>query len=527
MPSIDILLGLLVAMVILVTLARRIGVAYPILLVIGGLALGFVPGLPRITLQPDLVLLFFLPPLLYWEALNIPLRDMRLKARPIILLAVGLVLATMCVVAVVAHMAIAGLTWPVAFVLGAIVAPTDEVAASAIAERLALPRRLVTLLEGESLINDASALVAYTVAVAAVVSGRFSLSGATMKFVWAVVGSVAVGLAVGWGIIWIRRRLNDPPVENTISLLSGYAAYLPAEWLGVSGVLSVVTMGIYLGRQGTRIVSSRTRLQAQEVWQVVVFLLNGLIFILVGLELHSILAALSLRSWPTLIWYAALVSLTVILVRIAWVFPTMYLPRALSRHERERYPSLPWQYPTIISWAGMRGGVSLAAALALPYSVSRAHVPFPQRDLVIFLTFCVILATLLLQGLSLPVLIRRLGLSEDGTPRREEAKAQLTAARAALARLDELAKRSQAPPEVVAHLRAHYEERSRLHMGRYRGEENEDDETYAVAFRRLQSALLQVEREAIIGLRDRGVINDEAMRTVQRSIDLEAVQMEA
>lgn len=525
MPDIEIVVGLLVAVIVLVTAARQIGVAYPILLVIGGLALGFVPGLPHVQLAPNLVLLFFLPPLLYWQALNAPFRDLRANARPVSLLAVGLVLTTMVVVAVVAHRVVAGLSWPAAFVLGAIVAPTDEVAAGAIAERLRLPRRLVTVIQAESLLNDASALVAYNMAVLAVLSGSFSLFMAGTRFVWAVAGGVAVGLAMGWAIARLRRRLYDPPVENTISLLSGFAAYIPAEALGASGVLAVVTTGLYLGRQGPRFVSSRTRLQAQEMWQVVVFLLNGLIFILVGLQLHDILGAVAAHPPGTLVLYALAVSATVILVRIAWVFPGAYLPRALFRRVYRRDPFPPWQPSAVVAWAGMRGGVSLAAALAIPRYVN-AGTPFPDRELIVFLTFGVILATLVLQGLSLPVLIRRLGLTDDGAAAREETKAALVAAKAALQHLERVAADHAAPDEIIADLRAHYEDRTRLYGGRYRGDGRASDEEYAHAYKRIQRELVAVERRAIVGLRDRGVIDDDALRRVQRSLDLEEVRLE-
>jgi monovalent cation/hydrogen antiporter len=522
--QLEVILGLLVAIVVLVTVARRLNIAYPILLVVGGLALGFVPGLPTITLPPELVLLFFLPPLLYWEALNAPYRDLRANLRSIALLSVGLVLATMLVVAAVAHAAIGGLSWATAFMLGAIVAPTDAVAVEVIAERLRLPRRLVTVLEGESLANDATALVAYVVAVNAVASGDFSLGMAAVRFVLAACGGIAIGLAAGWAIGWVRRHLDDPLVENTISLLSGFAAYVPAQAVGASGVLAVVAAGLYLGRQAPRYIQARTRRQAEEVWQVVVFLLNCLIFLLVGLQLHPILAAISHISPATLIWYAVLISLAVIVVRLAWVFPGAYLSR-LPRMVRRGDPFPPWQNVVIAGWAGMRGGVSLAAALALPVA-THTGAAFPQRALIIFLTFGVILTTLVVQGLSLPWLIRRLGVTSDGSGEREEVKAHLAAARAARDRLDALGQKEGAPGELIAHMRAHYDDRVRLYKARYHGIENAEDERYAALHRKLQRKLLLDERSAIIELRDRGVINDEAMRRVQRDLDLEELLLE-
>ncbi|HZY56774.1 MAG TPA: cation:proton antiporter, partial [Rubrobacteraceae bacterium] len=315
------ILVLLGAVAALATLAHRLGVPYPILLVLGGLVLGFVPGLPQVELKPELVFLLFLPPLLYVSALFTSWRDFRANLRPISLLAVGLVLMTTCVVAVVAHAAIEGLDWASAFVLGAIVSPTDAVAATAVAQRLGVPRRIVTVLEGESLVNDATGIVAYRIAAAAVVPGAFSLWEAGLQFVVGAVGGVAVGLAVGWVILWARRHVSeDPSVQNIISLLTPFVAYLPAEELPAyiqddlhfSGVLAVVAAGLYLGRRGPYVISPETRLQGYAVWELVTFLLNGLIFILVGLQLRGIVEGLSEYSVTNLVLYGGLISLTVI-----------------------------------------------------------------------------------------------------------------------------------------------------------------------------------------------------------------------
>ncbi len=334
------ILVLLAAVAALATLAHRLRVPYPILLVLGGLVLGFVPGLPQVELKPELVFLLFLPPLLYVSALFTSWRDFRANLRAISLLAVGLVLMTTCVVAVVAHAAIEGLDWASAFVLGAIVSPTDAVAATAVAQRLGVPRRIVTVLEGESLVNDAMGIVAYRIAAVAVVTGAFSLWEASLQFVVGAVGGVVVGLAVGWVILWARRHVSeDPSVQNIISLLTPFVAYLPAEELPAyiqeelhfSGVLAVVAAGLYLGRRGPYVISPETRLQGYAVWELVTFLLNGLIFILIGLQLRSIVEGLSEYSVTTLVLYGGLISLTVILVRFVWVFPATYVPRWASR----------------------------------------------------------------------------------------------------------------------------------------------------------------------------------------------------
>src|SRR5687767_496278 len=406
------LLGLLVAVATLLVVAPALRVPYPILLVLGGIALGFIPGMPELELPPDLVLVALLPPLLYAGTFFTSLHDLRVNLRPNGLLSVGLVVATTVAVAVVAHAAFGGLGWGPAFVLGAIVSPTDPVAAAAISRRLGVPRRLVTIVEGESLINDGTALVAYRFAVVAVVTGTFSIWDAGVAFVGSVLGGIGVGLAVGWLIRQLRRRLDNPPLEITIALLSGYFAYLPAELLNVSAVLAAVTVGVYMGSHTSELTTAQTRVQGDAVWEIVVFVLNALLFLLIGLQLPVVLDRLSGESAWTLLGYGAIVSATVILVRMAWVYPSAYLPRLLSRRIRELDPYPPWTHPAFIGWAGMRGAVSLAAALALPLATDDGPA-FPHRDLILFLTMCVVLATLVGQGLTMPLVIRLLGLEAD------------------------------------------------------------------------------------------------------------------
>ena len=367
----SLVLALLLVVALLTVAARRLGIPYPILMTLGGLALGvvlgLVPGQPRVELAPELVFLLFLPPLLFGAAFFTSPRELADNARPIGLLAVGLVLATTVIVAVIVHTLAPGVPWAVAFVLGAVVSPPDAVAATSIAQRLGLPRRVVIILEGESLVNDATALVAYRLAVAAAVSGAFSLGEATLSFAVVSVGGVVIGLAAGWAITFVLARLEDPPVEVLLSLLAPFGAWLPAETLGVSGVLSVVTAGIVVGRRAPRIMSSDTRVLGSGVWQMVVFTLTGLVFILIGLQLPTILDSLSAsRSFGELASWAVVVSVTVILVRLAWVFPGTYLPRLLSARVRERERMPAPRNVLIVGWAGMRGVVSLAAALALP-----------------------------------------------------------------------------------------------------------------------------------------------------------------
>jgi len=542
LPEIEAILILLTAVAALATLANRINIPYPILLVLGGLILGFVPGLPRIALEPEVVFLLFLPPLLYVSALFTSWRDFRANLRPISLLAVGLVLMTTCVIAAVAHWAI-DLPWTSAFVLGAIVSPTDAIAATSVAQRLGVPRRIVTILEGESLINDATGIVAYRIAVGAVVVGTFSLWQAGLQFAIGAIGGIAVGLAVGWVIIWARRHVaDDPDVQNTISLLTPFTAYLlaeePSHWawgqlgfpgeFAFSGVLAVVTTGLYLGRRAPSVVSPETRLQGYAFWELVTFLLNGLIFALIGLQLEGIMERLSERtpySVPELVLYGALVSLAVILARFLWVFPATYVPRWVSRRVRQRDPSPPVRQVMVIAWTGMRGVISLAAALALPLTTAGGE-PFPGRDLILFLTFCVILATLVVQGLSLPVLIRALGLEDDGSQEREEIEGRIEVANAALARIEELLQEDWVREDTAERVRGLYNYRRSRFAARSDGADEDGLEERSAAYQRLLSELLRAQRTTLIQLRNEGRIGDEVMHRIERDLDLEETRLE-
>jgi Na+/H+ antiporter len=520
-----VLLAILAAGAGLLALAPLLQVPYPILLVLGGLVLGFVPGIPHVALRPDVVLVAILPPLLYSSAFFTSLRDLRRNVRPLSLLAVGLVFTTTVSVAAVSHAAISGLSWPVCFLLGALVAPTDAVAANAIATRLGIPRRLITLIEGESLINDATALVAYRFAVAAVLTGSFSLWHATWRFAVDVAGGIAIGLAVGFVLREIRRRLDHSPTEIAIALLSGYFAYLPAQAAGVSAVLAAVTVSVYVGWYTPELTTVQTRLQGDAVWSILTFMLNALLFGLVGLQLRPILDSLSGLSTGTLIADAAIVSGAVIGTRLLWIYPATYLPRLLSRRIREHDPYPPWQYPTLIGWAGLRGAVTLAAALALPLT-TRSGDPFPQRDLLIYLAFCVILATLVVQGLSLPLLIRLLHLEEDGSAAKEETKARIYAADAALARLEELASEDWVRDDTAERMRGLYRFRQSRFSARFDSEDDGSIEQRSQDYQRLRRELLDAERRAVVDLRRQGKINDDVMNVVQRDLDLEDARLD-
>ena len=523
--EIQIVLALLVAVVVFASVANKVGIPYPILLVIGGLALSFIPGLPEVQLDPDVVLMLFLPPLLFSAAWNTSWRDFQANIRPISLLALGLVLATTIVVAVVAHWMIPGLPWAVAFVLGAVVSPTDPVAATAIADRLGVPRRVTTIVEGESLVNDAMGLVLYGFAVAAVTTGAFSVWDAGLRFVVGVVGAIGVGLAVGWANVWLTRRLNDAPIEITLSFLTPFAAYLLAEALSVSGVLATVSAGLFISWREADIMGPNTRLQASSVWNMVIFLLNGLLFVLIGLQLRPVLDGLTGRSFGGLLFYAVLVSLTVIVVRTLWVFTGMYLSGLVGRRDGQD-PLSGWHDEAVISWSGLRGGVSLAAALALPLSIA-SGASFPQRDLIIFLTYGVLLVTLVGQGLSLPVLIRALGVKDDGLEQQEEEKGRIEAARSALERLDELSEEDWVGDSEVQRLRKFYNNALKrsavLSEDTSKSEEYED---HAAMRQRLVRKLLQAQRSTLVRMRNEGQISNTVMSRIERDLDLRELRLE-
>ena len=515
-----VLVSLLVAVVGLSAVARALNIPYPIVLVLGGVVLGLVPGLPDVRLDPKLVLLIFLPPLLYAGAFFANLRDLRANLRVISLLSIGLVLATMVVVAVIAHAFIDDLSWPACFTLGAIVAPTDPLAATEIARRLGVPRRLVSVLEGEGLVNDATALVAYKIALAAAGGAAFSLLHAGWDFLWKASGGVAVGLVVGWVIAEIRRRVEDPLIENTIGLLTAYAAYVPADRLGFSAVLAAVTAGVYVGWQAPQIASPASRLQGVGMWELLQFLLNAFLFVLVGLQLPVILSALDAYAPLTLLGYGAAVSGAVILTRLVWGHTTVYLVRALDRRESQRARRVDWRQRTVSGWAGMRGAVSLAAALALSPG-------FEQRDLLIFLTFAVILATLVIQGLTLPALIRALGVQDDGREEHEELKGRLMATKAALHRIDELEGEEWTRDDTIERMRGLYRYRKRRLAARAGiADDDEGYEDRSLAYQTLVREVLEAQRREIVRLRNEGTISNEVMHRLERELDLEDQRLE-
>lgn len=507
--------SLLAVIVLFAGLATRLHIPYAILLVLGGILLGVVPTLPDITLEPDLVLLLFLPPLIFSSAWFTSWRNFRRELIVILLLAIGLVLLTMLCVAEVVHLLIPGISWPVAFVLGAIVAPTDTVAANAILKTTGVSRRITTIIEGESLVNDATALVCYTFAIAAVTSGHFSLGQACLQFVLVSAGGILIGLIVAWPVAQLQLRLEDSLIQIAITILTPYAVYLLAEQFGASGVLAAVVAGLYLGRRAATYFSADTRLRAESFWNVLVFIFNGFIFLLVGLQLHPIIITLSASSLFTMIGYAGLISLTVILVRL--VLPFLVAPfshlflhtSTFSNAER-----------LIIGWTGMRGGISLATALAIPTTISNGS-PFPARSGLIFSAFCVILSTLLLQGLTLTPLIHWLGVDVDPTLDEEQKIAEMAIAQVAIECIN--AENKNVPQDYVQHLRAFYQAKQRFMSEEIKEEELAPWQKKRGAVGRLLRNIRRAQRAKAIELRDTGQIDDEVFRQVEYELDLEAL----
>ena len=506
--------------------ANWLGVPYPIPLVVGGLLLGLVPGIPDIQLNPNLVLLVFLPPLLYSSAFFADLRALRADARVISLSAVGLVIATAAAVAYIAHHVI-GLPWAMAFALGAIVSPTDPAAATAIMRRVGAPRRMVNILEGESLFNDATALVAYKVAVAAAVGESVSAGHTVLEFFGEAGGGIAIGLAAGWVIGEVRRRVNDVNTELTISLFSAYGAFIPAQQLGVSGVLAVVACGVYLGFRAPEISSPESRMQGDALWSAITFLLNAALFILIGLQLPVIVDGLRGRPAGEVIGYAAVVCATVIAARFVWSFVMTMLIRTIDRRPSQRARRAGWRLRFVSGWSGMRGAVSLAAALALPLH-THDGAPLPGRELIQFITFALILVTVVGQGLTLPWLIRRLGVIDDGTEEEhEELRARLVIARAALDRVAELEDEEWTRDGSIDRVRRLYEYRQRRFKIRAGKVADEDGlEEGSLLYQRMMHQIYAVQREALVELRNSRMISTEVMRRVEREIDLEESRLE-
>lgn len=504
-----ILVGLFGVSIPLIALARRANVPYPVVLVLGGLILGFIPGLPYIELDPNLVLVIFLPPLLYWEAVTAPTDVMRANAPQIWTLAIGLVLATTFVVAVAAHATIANMSWAMAFVLGAIVAPTDELASVPVLERMRMPRHVIAIVVGESLLNDASSLIFYAFAVTAAVSGIFKLNAALLAFVVAAFGGIAVGLVAGRLAVEAWRRIKDTQLQEIVAFELPYFSYLLAQRFGLSAVLATVYAGIFVNRWTPRVLTPATRLQGASTYDTLVFLINAFLFLMVGMQLHTIAHNVFLEySWQSVLWYALVVNAAVIGTRFLWTLGLEYAPFTGGASE---HANPDWRHAVIVAWSGLRGVVSLAAALAIPVAVA-GGAPLPHRHLVIFLTFSVILVTLVVGGLTLPWVVRGLEVPSDTVESdREIRRGIIGMSEAALEELERIAAEGNIDGEQVERLRRRYEHR-RDHV-----DGHTEDETYAVE---AEARLLAAERRALLDMREHGEIDNTVLRQLQRVLDV-------
>jgi monovalent cation/hydrogen antiporter len=505
-------------------LARRIDVAPAILLLLAGIALAFLPGLPPLELPPELVLLVVLPPLIYSASVAMSWREFKFNLRPIILLAVGCVIFTAFAVAAATHYLI-GLPWPVGFLLGAIVAPPDVVAPLAIARKLGMPRRILVILEGEGLANDATALILYRFAVVAIMTGMFSLPKATGTFLVIVAGEILFGAAVGWLSLRARRWACDPQVEITLSLITPYIAYWMPEHFGGSGVIATVACGLYVSWNGPLLISSATRLQGIFFWDLMIYLIEGMLFLLTGFQMRLLYEKSKAFPLHDILSATALVAVIVILARFVWVFPATYLPRWLSRKVRDRDPYPSWQTTFVVAFTGVRGAVSLAAALALPFALPSGD-PFPDRDLILFVAFGVIFITLIGLGLSLPTIVRWLGVAKDGRDEHiAEHEAEIAARREALAAalrsLDAMTDDRELSDDVVKLLRARHE----IRASQLPDSLDPDHHDVTAAQTKLTRELIASERKFIHALLRDGRITDEARRRIERDLDLEEASL--
>lgn len=527
MENITIIVALLFGITFLSLLSKRFGFPFPIVLVLSGVAISMIPGLPIVELNPDVVFLIFLPPLLYSAAWNTSWHDFKAAIRPISLASVGLVFFTTAAVAVAAHWLIPNLNWPLAFLIGAIVSPPDAVAATTVTKGLGLHPRVTAILEGESLVNDASGLIAYKYALTAITAGSFVLYEAGLNFLWIATAGILIGLALGYIILFIHKNwICDPTIEVTLTILTPFAAYLLAEHLHVSGVLAVVSAGLFLSFRSDEALSNQSRIMAYSVWETVIYILNSLIFILIGLQLRSVMAGISDYSTRELIVYGLAISFVVIIVRFIWVFPTTMLPRWISSRIREKEPFDP-RNMVVFGWAGMRGVVSMAAALALPLTLPNGD-PFPHRNLIIYLTFCVILSTLVALGLTLPKVIRWMKLKPHSILA-EEYEVRTKVVSSAISHIED--NYSLVPGELLHNIKSKYEVKyNRLHKtdlpANYFAQGQTLPGNIFNEFSKIQLDLIGIERSAIQQLHRFGEASEEILRKIERELDLEETRLQ-
>jgi CPA1 family monovalent cation:H+ antiporter len=519
---------LLLFVVVFGALARKLATPYPIVMVVGGLLLSFIPGIPKISLDPNVIFFVILPPLLYSAAWLTSWREFSYNIISILLLAFGLVTFTVVAVTQAGQWLLPGFDWRIGLVLGAVVAPTDAIAASAIAKRIGLPKRIVDILEGESLINDASALLALEFGIALLVGGRTPTFGmGLLRLLYLTAAGIGIGLIIGEIVHLIEHRIDDAPIEIALSILTPYVTYLAADSVRASGVLAVVACGLYLSRKSSHFFSANVRLQAWAVWDSLTFILNGLVFVLIGLQLPYVLGEIRDHSLRALIAYGAIFSALLILLRLIWTFPGAHLANFIRRkalHQNERMPGARQVF--VVGWTGMRGVISLAAAIALPQTLANGN-PFAQRNMIIFLAFSVILVTLVLQGLTLPPLIRVLGLAGTSAPHAEEQEARRVILEAALAYLEK--PRDGGGPEsaeVYADLTQHYRHRLEVIGEAKDGLEAGGSRNFYKRFVEVSGEALRVQRRTAVQLRNRGQISDELLRELERELDLDEARLQ-
>jgi Na+/H+ antiporter len=504
------LIALLAVAIPLVALAQRLNVSYPIALVAGGLVLGFVPGLPKIQLDPNLVLLIFLPPLLYWEAITAPTDIMWENRGQIAALAFGLVVVTTVAVTVLAHAIVPGMSWGVAFVLGAIISPTDELAAVPVLERFRLPRHVIAIVDGESLLNDAAALVIYATALAVVTTGQFAMANTALHFLIVAVGSVALGLVAGWFAVAMWRRIKDPELQGAISLVLPFLAYFPAQYLQLSGVLAVVTVGVYTSRMAPRVVTPASRRQITGFWDTLVFVANAVLFLVVGLQLHDVATnVFANNSWQFVLGVAVAANVIIVIVRLAFVVAAEYLPIGAPAD----HAAPDWRNAFVVAWSGLRGAISLAAALAIPFALP-SGARFPHRDLIIFVTFTVILVTLVGGGLSLPAVVRILNIRGGDEEEVEMRNALLKTYEAALTRIAELEREGRLDTAHAQTMRQNFEHRLEVQQ-----KAKPDRIAHLGQFFDAEQEVIAAQRDVLLEMRDGGDIDNAVFRRLQWQLD--------
>lgn len=523
--SLLLVLSLLFVVSMLSILSEKLKISYPIFLVIAGLLIGFIPGIPSVTLSPDIVFLIFLPPLLYAAAWNTSWKDFWQYRRAIFLLSVGLVIFTSAIVAFVSNAIIPGFTLAMGFLLGGIISPPDAVAATSVLQGLKVPKRVVTILEGESLINDASSLIVFRFALAAIMTGQFAIWNATTQFFMVASMGIVVGLAIAFIIYLIHRFFpTSPSVDTGLTLISPYIMYIVAEQFHYSGVMAVVSGGLFLSYRSNDIFSHNTRIQAYSFWETLIFLLNGLVFILIGLQLPQVINGLEGYSIGMTVLYAIIISLITVAIRIIWVFPTAYLPRVLSKHIRTSEVRPGWKGVFLVGWSGMRGVVSLASALSIPLTLSGGQA-FPHRNLLLFITFIVILFTLVIQGLSLPWLIRKLDIEDTENDEEIDLAIKLRMAEAALSHLREHYADEIEHIDAYTRVRDRYERMAELSYKKLLYGETEVD-TFRPRYRAMLKEMVAVKRMALQALRKEKLYPDELLRMKEWELDLEDARLD-